>query len=65
MDTKKIRRRLVKTPQLGIPIGEAYKRPDGSHAIRIKKAGCKDTEEITLDHLVALVVVGSENHNQT
>ncbi len=39
--------------------------PDGSHAIRVKKAGCKDTEEISLDRLVALVIAGTKARKNT
>ncbi len=65
MDKKEARSSLVKTPQLGIPIGEAVMHPDGSHAIRVKTAGCKATEEISLGRLVALVIAGTKARKNT
>ena len=48
--------RMIYTPKNRIPIGEAVKRPDGSHAIRVKNPRTNRTDEITLDSLVEEVV---------
>lgn len=51
---------LIYTPERHIPIGEAVKTESGIHGIRLKKAGGKDTEIITLDSLYKLVVQATE-----
>jgi len=51
---------LIYTPERHIPIGEAVKTANGVHGIKVKKAGGKDTEVITLDSLYKLVVQATE-----
>lgn len=47
---------MVYTPNIHIPVGEAVKRPDGSHAIRVKNPRTNKTDEISLDSLFEEVV---------
>ena len=47
---------MVYTPKDHIPVGEAVKRPDGSHAIRVKNPRTNKVDEITLDSLFEEVV---------
>ena len=56
--TEQTRRKknMVYTPNDHIPIGEAIKRPDGSHAIRVKNPKTKKEDEISLDGLFEAVV---------
>ena len=51
---------LIYTPDRHIPIGEAVKTDAGIHGIKVKKAGSKETEIITLDSLFKLVVQATE-----
>ena len=46
---------LIYTPERHIPIGEAVKTEAGVHGIKMKKAGGKDTEIITLTVLSVTV----------
>lgn len=46
--------KLIYTPELHIPIGEVVEK-DGSRALKIKKAGDKKEETITLDELLSLI----------
>lgn len=48
--------KMVYTPNSHIPVGEAVKRPDGSHAIRVKNPRTNKTDEISLDSLFEEVV---------
>ena len=48
------RPKLIYTPELHIPIGEVVEK-DGSRALKIKKAGDKKEETITLDELLSLI----------
>lgn len=47
---------LIKTPVHKIPIGEAVKKPDGHYSLRIKKPKGSEYEELSLDHLISMVV---------
>lgn len=53
---------LIYTPEHHIPIGEAVMTETGIHGIKLKKAGGKDTEIITLDSLYKLVVLATEKN---
>ena len=44
---------LVYTPNLRIPIGEAIKREDGTHALRVKNPRTNNTDDISLESLFA------------
>lgn len=48
------RPKLIYTPELHIPIGEVVEK-DGSRALKIKKAGDRKEETITLDELLSLI----------
>lgn len=48
------RPKLIYTPEHHIPIGEVVEK-DGSRALKIKKAGDKKEETITLDELLTLI----------
>lgn len=47
---------LIYTPNYHIPIGEPIKTADGTRAVKFKKPGCKDTEVVTIDTLMAILV---------
>ena len=47
---------LVYTPNLKIPIGEAIKLEDGTHALRVKNPRTNKTDDISLDCLFSEVV---------
>lgn len=55
---------LVYTPNLRIPIGEAIKREDGTHALRVKNHRTNKTDDISLDSLFAEVVHLAEKQSQ-
>ena len=55
---------LVCTPNLRIPIGEAIKREDGTHALRVKNPRTNKTDDISLDSLFAEVVHLAEKQSQ-
>lgn len=55
---------LVYTPKLRIPIGEAIKREDGTHALRVKNPRTNKTDDISLDSLFAEVVHLAEMQRQ-
>ena len=54
--------RLIRTPVHKIPIGEAVKEPDGHYSLRIKKPKGKDYEELSLDHLISMVITEADTH---
>ena len=65
-DANTVRGRLIKTPAFQIPLFELILRSDGSRAIRIKKTGKKEIEELTLDRLLELIFeVDKEFYKQT
>lgn len=47
---------LMYTPICHIPIGEPVKTADGTRAVKFKKPGCKDTEIVPIDTLMAILV---------
>lgn len=47
---------MIYTPNSHIPIGEAVKREDGTHVLRVKNPKTKAVDEITLDNLLTQVV---------
>lgn len=53
--------KLVRTPRLNIPIGEAIKNNDGCYFLRIKRPKSNDIEELSLDVLFSLVVNNVED----
>ena len=55
---------LVYTPNLRIPIGEAIKREDGTHALRVKNPRTNKPDDISLDSLFAEVVHLAEKQSQ-
>lgn len=52
--------RLIRTPVHSIPIGEAFRKPDGHYTLRIKKARSTEYEDLPLDQLLSMVVAGAE-----
>ena len=52
--------RMIYTPKARIPIGEAIKLPDGTHALRVKKPGEDKYDEIPLETLCSKVVMSAE-----
>jgi len=57
LPTKKKKVRLIRSPLLGIPLGEPVKLPDGTYCVRVKKPKGSEVEEIPLDQIVAMVVI--------
>lgn len=47
---------LIYTPHCHIPIGEPVRTADGTRALKFKKAGGKDTEVVTIEALIAMMV---------
>lgn len=56
---------LIKTPVHKIPIGEPVKNPDGHYSIRIKKPKGNEYEELSLNHLISMVVMEADSHPKT
>ena len=52
---------LIRTPVHKIPIGEAVKKPDGHYSLRIKKPKGSEYEELSLDHLISMVVAATDS----
>lgn len=52
--------RMIYTPKARIPVGEAIKLPDGTHALRVKKPGEDKYDEIPLETLLSKVVMSAE-----
>ena len=52
---------LIKTPVHKIPIGEAVKKPDGHYSLRVKKPKGSEYEELSLDHLISMVVAEADS----
>ena len=50
---------MIYTPNDHIPIGEAVRRQDGSHALRIKNHRTSKFDEITIDALFEEVIKNS------
>ena len=46
---------MIYTPLRRIPIGEAVQRADGTYALRIKKPNRDEFDEISMDHLAAVI----------
>jgi len=57
--------RMIYTPKARIPIGEAIKLPDGTHALRVKKPGEDKYDEIPLEALLSKVVMSTERGTTT
>ncbi len=57
---KGLRSKMVRTPKLNIPIGEAIKSPDGHYSLKIKKAKSQDMEVIPLDQLNKMIMQEAE-----
>ena len=57
---RRISPKLVRTPKLNIPIGEAIKSPDGHYSLKIKKAKSQDMEVIPLDQLNKMIMQEAE-----
>ena len=53
--------KLIRTPVHKIPIGEAVKKPDGHYSLRIKKPKGSEYEELSLDHLISMVVTEADS----
>lgn len=54
---------VLKTPQHNIPIGVPYKK-DGHYGIRMKKAKGQEYEDLSLDHLISMVVTEADNQEK-
>ena len=52
--------KMIYTPKARIPVGEAIKLPDGTHALRVKKPGEDKYDEIPLEALLSKVVMSTE-----
>ncbi len=52
---------IIKTPVHKIPIGEAVKKADGHYSIRIKRPQSSEYEELSLDHLISMVVAATDS----
>lgn len=55
-DRQQQKSELIYTPVCHIPIGEPVKTADGTRALKFKKPGCKDTEVVPIDTLIAMMV---------
>lgn len=47
---------MVYTPRIGIPIGEAIRLPNGTHALRVKNPRTNAVDDIPLDTLCEAVI---------
>ena len=54
------RRKMIRTPLHGIPIGEALRRPDGRYILRIKRPKGNEIEAVPLERLLSMVVRTAE-----
>ena len=57
--------KMIYTPKARIPVGEAIKLPDGTHALRVKKPGEDKYDEIPLETLLSKVVMSTERGSTT
>ena len=48
--------KMIYTPKDHIPVGEAVKMPDGTHALRVKNPRTKGFDDISLDTLLEALV---------
>lgn len=54
------RKKIIRTPLHGIPIGEALRRPDGRYILRIKRPKGNEIEDVPLERLLSMVVRTAE-----
>ena len=54
---------FVKTPRLNVPLGMAFKKPDGTYCLRIKKPHTPHYEDVSIDEILKLVISKAENPN--
>lgn len=54
---------FIKTPRLNVTLGKAYKKPDGTYGLRIKKPHTSLYEDVTVDEILKMIISNAENHN--